>query len=83
MPMPCAAASRAFFMRSGSPSSVSEPVSGRCVPASTRISVDLPAPFSPISPTTSFGLISMLMSFSACTPGKDLLMPVAASMAVT
>ena len=47
------------------------------VPASTRISVDLPAPFSPISPTTSFGRISIETSFSAWTPGKDLLMPVA------
>ncbi len=36
------------------------------------MSVDLPAPFSPIRPTTSWGRISIETDFSACTPGKRL-----------
>ena len=36
------------------------------------MSVDLPAPFSPMSPTTSPGLISIDTSLSAWTPGKRL-----------
>ena len=34
------------------------------------MSVDLPAPFSPINPTTSSALISIDTSRSAWTPGK-------------
>ena len=39
------------------------------------ISVDLPAPFSPTSACTSPARTSNETSDSACTPGKDLLMP--------
>src|SRR5260221_1876976 len=35
------------------------------------MSVDLPAPFSPINPSTSPGLLSKLMGFNAGTPAKD------------
>ena len=42
------------------------------MPARMRIRVDLPAPFSPTSPTTSCGRSSRLTDFSAWTPGKRL-----------
>jgi len=38
--------------RYGSPSRVIEPSVGSWIPAMIELSVDLPAPFSPISPTT-------------------------------
>ena len=47
MPMPAATASRALRHRLRSPSTRTSPASGRSAPHSTRISVVLPAPFSP------------------------------------
>src|SRR5260370_28711638 len=81
MPMPLRAASRAERRRSGLASRLSVPLSGDCVPDRMRISVDFPAPFSPIRPTTSLAPIATLTSRSACTPAKDLDMDLAASMA--
>src|SRR5262245_60565045 len=43
------------------------------MPASTFISVDLPAPFSPISACTSPAISSKRQLSSARTPGNDLL----------
>jgi len=40
------------------------------MPFSTLSTVDLPAPFSPMSPTTSPLLMAKLTSSSAFTPGK-------------
>ncbi|MGY4318693.1 hypothetical protein ACVWW1_008020 [Bradyrhizobium sp. JR3.5] len=45
------------------------PALGAITPASTRISVDLPAPFSPIRPSTSPRQTRRLTSSSALTPG--------------
>src|SRR5262249_4020223 len=49
--------------------------SGACTPATTRISVDLPAPFSPTSPWISPARQSKSTPASACTPGKLLTIP--------
>ena len=53
------------------PSSSTTPSSGRSNPVSTLTSVDLPAPFGPIRPTTSCRWSSSVTSRSACTPSKD------------
>ena len=45
------------------------PELGAVTPPRIRIKVLLPAPFSPISPTTSPGPTARLTSRSACTPG--------------
>ena len=45
------------------------PAEGATTPPSTFMSVDLPAPFSPMSPTTSPGWTARLTPFSARTPG--------------
>src|SRR6266571_6562805 len=51
------------------------PASGRCAPASTLMSVLLPAPFSPSRARTSPARSSKSTPRSACTPGKDFSMP--------
>ena len=53
------------------PSSSTVPSSGRSNPVSTFTSVDLPAPFGPIRPTTSCWRTSSVTSLSACTPSKE------------
>src|SRR5438034_5746944 len=73
MPEPCAA--RGELRWTGCPSTKTRPVSGRCSPSSTRISVDLPAPFSPISAVISPALKATDTSRSACTAPKRLLTP--------
>src|SRR5262245_57603847 len=50
------------------------PASGRWTPARTFIRVDLPAPFSPTTASTSPGETESDTPSSACTPGKCLLM---------
>src|SRR5579884_52132 len=51
------------------------PASGGCAPASTLISVLLPAPFSPTSASTSPARKSRSTPRSARTPGNDLTIP--------
>ena len=53
------------------PSNSTVPPLGRSKPLSTFTSVDLPAPFGPISPTTSARPSSSVTSRKACTPSKD------------
>jgi hypothetical protein len=53
------------------PSSSTIPAVGRSKPLNRFTSVDLPAPFGPISPTTSRLLSSSVTSRNACTPSKD------------
>src|SRR6218665_2490428 len=81
--MPFEVASRGLRITNGLPLSVIAPASWRYAPVNSFISVDLPAPFSPIRPTISFGLISMLTSSRASTPGKRLVMFFRSSMSVT
>src|SRR5687767_13712704 len=61
----------------------SVPASGVSAPLMIRISVDLPAPFSPTSAWTSPARTSNVTPRSACTATKDLAMPVAARSGVT
>src|SRR5262249_43616895 len=51
------------------------PLSGRCAPASTLMSVLLPAPFSPTRARTSPACSVRSTPRSASTPGNDLLIP--------
>src|SRR5437899_709270 len=51
------------------------PASGRWAPASTLMSVLLPAPFSPSRANTSPARNSKSTPRSACTPGNDFAMP--------
>src|SRR5206468_6139406 len=53
------------------PSSSTLPELGRSKPLRRFTSVDFPAPFGPISPTTSRLLSSRVTSRRACTPSKD------------
>ena len=55
------------------------PVSGLTSPASTRISVDLPAPFSPISAWTSPDATAKSTPFSARTPPNALVTPLSST----
>ncbi len=59
----------------GSPAQRISPASGRCAPASTLISVDLPAPFWPSRQCTSPAATSRSTPSSARTPGNSLTMP--------
>src|SRR6478672_2281662 len=59
------------MMEAGSPLIRISPESGRCAPDSTFISVDLPAPLPPTSPTTSPGRRSTLTLSTAWTPPKE------------
>jgi hypothetical protein len=53
------------------PASSTEPEVGRSNPVSTFTSVDFPAPFGPIKPTTSCRWSSSVTSWSARTPSND------------
>ena len=55
MRMPASCASRAEAKATGRPSTAMLPWSGACSPSRMRISVDLPAPFSPTSAVTVAG----------------------------
>src|SRR5690242_9233914 len=75
MPIPAAMASFGERKCSSRPFTVIVPSSGRCMPYSVRISVDLPAPFSPTMAWISPARTSMLMSSLATTPGNRLVIP--------
>ena len=70
--MPCASASWTVRISTARPSIRTSPESGRCTPARIFISVLLPAPFSPITASTSPRATVRLTPFNARTPGKDL-----------
>ena len=63
--MPCCRASIGRFSTISRPSIFIEPWLGRKLPAIILTSVDLPAPLSPISPTTSPASIDSETSFTA------------------
>src|SRR5581483_5855675 len=73
--IPARRASIGERIRAGAPPIWMTPASGRCAPASTLMSVLLPAPFSPSSASTSPAWSSRFTPASACTPGKDLAIP--------
>src|SRR3954463_7213261 len=75
MAMPASVASRGEWKRMGRPLTRISPSSGRMLPARIFISVDLPAPFSPIRACTVPGRIRRLTPSSATTPGYRLVMP--------
>src|SRR3712207_288609 len=77
--MPLSRASWGDSNRTGSPSNEISPVSGGKTPVIALINVDLPAPLSPISATTSPERTSKSTSFKACTAPKDLLTPLVPS----
>src|SRR5687768_14785842 len=68
--MPCAMAVWTSRMTTREPSTTTSPESGCSMPATTFISVDFPAPFSPRRATTSPARTSRLTPFRAWTPGK-------------
>ena len=68
MQIPSAIASAGRAISTGAPSSRIAPLSGRVAPESIRISVDLPAPFSPQSARTRPGATSKEMSRTAGLP---------------
>src|SRR5512132_1483323 len=72
--MPLAIASRGEEILTSSPRTRIRPPSAGYIPYSTRIKVDLPAPFSPISAWTSPARSSRSTSSFASTPGKRLVM---------
>ena len=63
------------------PSSSTAPSSGKSNPVRTFTSVDFPAPFGPMRPTTSCRCSSSVTSRSACTPSKARETPAARSEA--
>src|SRR4051812_14002561 len=75
MPMPAAIASLGLRKCTSRPSTRMCPSSGRCIPYSVFISVDLPAPFSPTMACTSPRATRSSMSLFATTPGKRLVIP--------
>src|SRR5262245_17923267 len=75
MPMPAATASRGVASRIGVPSRTISPASGMTRPARMFISVDLPAPFSPRTPSTSLAASDSDTSSLATTPGKLFVTP--------
>src|SRR5262245_14315860 len=72
---PAASASRGVPNTARSPSSHTSPASGRCTPARIFMRVLLPAPFSPISASTSPRCSTRSTPCNAWTPGKALPMP--------
>src|SRR5207244_2310380 len=73
--IPSRRASGGSSARSVRPATSSVPASGACAPVAIRISVLLPAPFSPTSACTSPGSSSKSTRWSACTAPNDLLTP--------
>src|SRR5579863_5486541 len=72
--MPCSLACVVSRNVTSDPFAEIVPASGRMPPDKIRMSVDLPAPFSPIKPTTSLAPISMVALRNARTGPKLLLM---------
>src|SRR5512144_2620978 len=75
MPIPRPIASRGDPILASSPRTTIRPPSAGYMPYRTRINVDLPAPFSPISAWTSPARSSRSTSSLASTPGKRFVMP--------
>src|SRR3954452_5639867 len=73
--MPSPTASLGPWIVTSSPSKLIVPASGGWMPAIVLTSVDLPAPLSPTSATTSPDWTSKSTSLSACTGPKLLLTP--------
>src|SRR6266496_3091654 len=73
--MPMACASRGLWKRTGLPSKMISPALGTNRPESTFIKVDLPAPLSPTTPSTSPRARWKLTPSSAVMAPKYLLMP--------
>src|SRR5262249_25443364 len=73
MPMPWSRARRGVSRSSFLPSQSTSPESGRVIPASTFMRVDLPAPFSPTRACDSPRAIGKLTPRSARTAPKDFL----------
>src|ERR1700675_5089187 len=67
-------ASRGLRIVTGSPFTLTSPLSAGWAPDSTRIRVDLPAPLPPTRPITSAAWRSMVTSRTAWTPPKATLM---------
>jgi hypothetical protein len=80
--MPAACACAGPLNDTWSPASVMVPASMPYTPVSALMSVDLPAPFSPMSECTSPGNIRKSTSSSALTPGKVIEMPRISTTAV-
>src|SRR5215216_1817824 len=74
---PSAFATRGELCVTVLPSICSSPPSGSTAPVMILISVDLPAPFSPMSACTSPARSSSDALLSACTPAYDFVMSVA------
>src|SRR5829696_9731665 len=74
---PSAFATRGELLATVLPSIRSSPPSGSTGPVMILISVDLPAPFSPMSACTSPARSSSEALLSACTPAYDFVMSVA------
>src|SRR3954463_2993235 len=77
--IPASMAAWGWESRTSLPFHVIRPSSGWCTPASTLISVDLPAPFWPSRQWTSPARTSRSTPPRALTPGKRLTMPVITS----
>src|SRR5215213_5572095 len=73
---PSAFATRGELLVTVLPSICSSPPSGSTAPVMILISVDLPAPFSPMSACTSPARSSSEALFKACTPAYDFVMSV-------
>src|SRR5436305_6405135 len=78
--MPSARAVAGLLCSTVWPPTASVPESGVTAPVMTLMSVDCPAPFSPISACTSPGRSSKETDFSAWTPAYDLLISIASRM---
>src|SRR5215207_650150 len=75
--MPSDLARRGELLVTGSPLRTISPESGATAPVMILMSVDLPAPFSPMSACTSPVRSSSEALFRACTPAYDFVMSVA------
>src|SRR6185437_1828474 len=71
MAMPLSKASRGEAILTGEPPMKTPPESGWLIPFRTLRRVDLPAPFSPMRPTTSPLPTEKLTESRAFTPGND------------
>ena len=74
MPIPCWIATRGEEILTSSPFTTIRPSSAGYIPYSTRMSVDFPAPFSPIRAWTSPARSSSETSSFATTPGNRFVM---------
>src|SRR5439155_2062734 len=82
-PMPSRATRCGGSPRSGVPSNVISPASGRWTPLTQLSSVVLPAPLGPITPSTSPSATSNVTPSSAATPPNRLVTPFSERSAAT